>query len=250
MFNLHLKRQRLGEKNKEHLWLFFDIGETLLSESNFHTARDNGLYSILKTRKIDLTKAMYDAAHRRAILSRPGGEASRIRAIAREVLGNSEYYQAVEEYYEKVGNPLVKLFENDPNKMFRPYPEVRNVLDELSGRHSLAVIANQHRNVRKHLETTWELAKYFKFMILSEEVGFKKPDREIFLLALDRARIEPSDAWMIGDRVDTDVGPSRTLGMKAVRVLHDSEVSIIPSETEEEVPDFQFKDLNPLLSLF
>ena len=151
---------------------------------------------------------------------------------------------------KRIGNPLVKIFENDPNKMFRPYPEVKNVLEELAGRYSLAVIANQHRNVRKHLETTWELAKYFQFMILSEEVGFKKPDREIFLLALDKARIEPSEAWMIGDRVDTDVGPSRSLGMKAVRVLHDSEVSIIPSETEEEVPDFQFKDLNPLLSLF
>ncbi len=232
------------------MWLFFDIGETLLSESNFHAARNDGLFAVLKTRKLDLTRTTYDAACRRAILSRPGGEASRIRAIAREILGNSEYYHAVEEYYEKVGNSLVKVFENDPNKMFRPYPEVRSVLEELSGRHSLAVIANQHRNVRKHLETTWQLAKYFKFMILSEEVGFKKPDREIFLLALDKARIEPNDAWMIGDRVDTDVGPSRTLGMKAARILHDSEVSIIPSETEAEIPDFQFKDLNPLLSLF
>jgi HAD superfamily hydrolase (TIGR01549 family) len=232
------------------LWLFFDIGETLLSESNFHAARNEGLYTILKMRKPDLTKILYDSARRRAILSRPGGEASRIRAIVREVLGNSEYYHAVEEYYEKVGNSLVKIFENDPNKMFKPYPEVRKVLKDLSGRHSLGVIANQHRNVRKHLETTWELAKYFKFMILSEEVGFKKPDREIFMLALDKARTEPSDAWMIGDRVDTDIGPSRTLGMKAVRILHDSEVSIIPSQTEEEVPDFQFKDLNPLLSLF
>jgi len=194
---------------------------------------------------------MYDQAHRRAILSRPGGEASRVRAITRQVLGDSEYYQAVEEYYEKVGNLLVKVFEKDPNKMFRPYPEVKSVLQDLSSRHSLGVIANQHRNVREHLEKTWGLAKFFKFMILSEEVGFKKPDREIFLLALDKARIEdPSEAWMIGDRADTDVGPSRSLGMKAVRVLHDSETSIIPSETDIEVPDFQFKDLNPLTSLF
>ncbi len=194
---------------------------------------------------------MYDAAHRRAILSRPGGEASRVRAIAKEVLGPSEYYQAVQEYHEKVGNSLVEAFEKDPNKMFRPYPEASRVLSELSLRHNLGVIANQHRKVRQHLEKTWDLAKYFKFMILSEEVGFKKPDREIFLLALDKARIDdPSEAWMIGDRVDTDVGPSRSLGMKAVRVLHDSETSIIPSASEVEIPDFQFKDLNPLTSLF
>ncbi len=233
------------------MWLFFDIGETLLSEKSFHAARNDGLYLILKARKKGLSRQLYDAAHRRAILSRPGGEASRVRAIAREVLGASEYYQAVEEYYDKVGNSLVTVFEKNPNKMFRPYPEVQRVLSDLSRRHSLAVIANQHRNVRQHLEKTWGLAKYFKFMILSEEVGFKKPDREIFLLAMDKARVDdPSEAWMIGDRVDTDVGPSRSLGMKAVRILHDSETSIIPSRSEVEVPDFQFKDLTPLMSLF
>ena len=87
-------------------------------------------------------------------------------------------------------------------------------------------------------------------MILSEEVGFKKPDREIFLLALDKARVEPSEACMVGDRVDTDVGPSRMLGMKSVRILHDSEVSIIPPSSDIEIPDFQFRDLRPLLNLF
>jgi HAD superfamily hydrolase (TIGR01549 family) len=232
------------------LWLFFDIGETLLSEANFHNARNEGLFSILSERRKDLTREQYDEAHRRAILSRPGGEASRVRAIAREVVGASEYYQAVQEYYEKVGNSLVKQFEINPNNMFHPYPEVRKVLDYLSKRMPLGVIANQHRNVRKHLEKTWGLASYFRFMILSEEVGFKKPDREIFLLALDKARIEPSEAWMIGDRLDTDIGPSRALGLKAIRVLHDSEVSIIPPESDYETPDFQFRDLKPLMNLF
>jgi len=243
-----LKKDKIDRKS---LWLFFDIGETLLSEKSFHSARNDGLFEILRARKKGLSRGMYDTAHRRAILTRPGGEASRVRAIAREVLGPLDYYQAVEEYYKKVGNSLVEVFEKDPNKMFRPYPEVNRVLAQLSQRHNLAVIANQHRNVRKHLEKTWGLGKYFKFMILSEEVGFKKPDREIFLLALDKARVEdPSETWMIGDRVDTDVGPSRALGMKAVRVLHDSETAIIPSVADIEVPDFQFKDLTPLASLF
>jgi FMN phosphatase YigB (HAD superfamily) len=233
------------------LWLFFDIGETLLSEKSFHTARNDGLFQILKARKKGLTRSEFDTAYRRAILSRPGGEASRVRAIAREVVGPAEYYQAVQEYYEKIGNSLVKIFEKDPNKMFRPYPEASRVLAALASRHSLAVIANQHRSVREHMEKTWGLAKFFKFMILSEEVGFRKPDREIFLLALDKARVDdPSETWMIGDRVDTDVGPSRSLGMKAVRVLHDSETSIIPSMSEVEIPNFQFKDLTPLTNLF
>ncbi len=87
-------------------------------------------------------------------------------------------------------------------------------------------------------------------MILSEEVGFRKPDREIFLLALDRARAEPQDAWMVGDRLDADVAPAKSLGMKTVRVLHDSEVSIIPANGDDELPDYEFKDLRPLKNLF
>ena len=94
------------------------------------------------------------------------------------------------------------------------------------------------------------MGKYFKFMILSEEVGYKKPDIEIFQLALDKARIEAADAWMIGDRLDTDVVPARSLGMKTIRVLHDSEFSIVFAEEESERPDFQFKDLRPLMNLF
>lgn len=232
------------------MWLFFDIGETLLSEKDFHSARDEGLYSVLKSLRSDLTRQEYALAHKRAILSRPSGESSRVRAIAREVLGPQEYYKGVKEYHASIGSEIVRSFQRNPNLMFHPYPEVRGVLEALSKRHSLGIIANQHRNVRGYMEDTWRLAGFFKFMILSEEVGFKKPDQEIFLLALDKARVEPSEACMIGDRVDTDVGPSKMLGMKAVRILHDSEVSIIPPASDEEIPDFQFRDLRPLLNLF
>jgi len=190
-------------------------------------------------------------ARRLAILSGPGGESSRIRAIAKEVLiSEDEFYDAARDYREKFGVDLAKRIELNPNSMFRPYPEVRKVLEYLSKKHSLGVIANQHRNVRKHLEKTWDLSRFFKFMILSEEVGYKKPDTEIFQLALDKARIEPSDAWMIGDRLDTDVAPAKSLGMNTIRVLHDSEFSIISADGEDTRPDFQFKDMKPLLNLF
>jgi FMN phosphatase YigB (HAD superfamily) len=232
------------------LWLFFDIGETLLSEKNFHSARNDGLFEVLKSHRNDLTRSAYDEAHKHAILSRPGGESSRVRAIAREILGPSDFYKAVSEYQQKVGGPLIKQFESNPTSLFQLYPEVTEVLQHLTKKHSLGIIANQHRNVRSYLDKTWGLAAFFNFMILSEEVGFNKPDREMFLLALDKARVDPSEAWMIGDRVDTDIGPSRLLGMKSIRVLHDSEMSIIPPDSEYEIPDFQFRDLRPLLEFF
>ncbi len=38
--------------------------------------------------------------------------------------------------------------------------------------------------------------------------------------------------------------------MKSIRILHDSEMAIIPPSSEFEEPDYQFKDLMPLLDLF
>lgn len=248
LLNVCLKRQR--SKLLQILWLFFDIGETLLSEKDFHTARNDALFTLLKSHKEDLTRPAFNEAHTRAILTRPGGESSRVRAIAKEILGPNEFYKVVSEYQEKIGGPLIKQFEARPTSLFHPYPEVKEVLSYLSNKHSLGIIANQHRKVRAHMDKTWGLSSFFKFMILSEEVGFNKPDREMFKLALDKARVDPSEAWMVGDRVDTDIGPARALGMKAIRVLHDSEMSIIKPKSEYELPDFQFNDLRPLLDLF
>jgi FMN phosphatase YigB (HAD superfamily) len=87
-------------------------------------------------------------------------------------------------------------------------------------------------------------------MIISEQAGLKKPNPGTFQLALNKARKGPWEAWMVGDRADINIGPSRSLGMRAIRVIHDSEASIIPPNSDLEVPDYQFADLNPLTGIF
>jgi HAD superfamily hydrolase (TIGR01549 family) len=238
----------------ETLWLFFDVGETLVSESVFHSQRNDALYFLLRRERATLTREEYEHGRRLAILSRPGGESSRVRAIIRAILGSKNEPRNLalaREYYETKGNSLIEEFEKDPNSIFQPYPEVFRVLSYLRSRHHrLGIIANQHRRVRKHLVDSWHFDRYFEHMLLSDEVGYSKPDPEIFLLALDKAGVLPSEACMIGDRVDNDIAPAKELGMKTIRVLHDSEMSIISPLSEEEKPDYQFRDLLPLTNLF
>jgi len=51
--------------------------------------------------------------------------------------------------------------------------------------------------------------------LISEAVGVTKSDPEIYRRALALARVEPSRALMIGDRLDLDVAAPQSLGMKA-----------------------------------
>ena len=60
------------------------------------------------------------------------------------------------------------------------------------------------------------LHKYFDFTIFSSSVGFRKPGRRIFDLALKRAGVSPSEAIFIGDRFDADIAGAKNAGMTSI----------------------------------
>ena len=57
----------------------------------------------------------------------------------------------------------------------------------------------------------------FEFIIATSEYMFRKPDRRIFELALEKAGLEPEDVWYIGDDYECDVVGARTAGLFPVR---------------------------------
>ena len=60
------------------------------------------------------------------------------------------------------------------------------------------------------------LSKYFGQVIISEEAGFTKPEKEIFLKAMEAAESEPHESIMIGDDLNADVMGALSAGMQAV----------------------------------
>lgn len=64
------------------------------------------------------------------------------------------------------------------------------------------------------------LLDYFETIILSTEVGYRKPDVQIFQHALDSMKLsDPADAWYVGDLYGKDVIGSRNAGL--IPVLFD-----------------------------
>ena len=113
--------------------------------------------------------------------------------------------------------------------------------------YKLGVIANQAPGTKERLDA-WGLGKYFEVIAASAELGFSKPDPEIFRRALDMAGCMPEQALMVGDRLDNDIRPAKELGMRTVRIRKGIASYAEPS-CEEETPDKTIGELCELLKL-
>ena len=76
-----------------------------------------------------------------------------------------------------------------------------------------------------------------------------KPDIRIFEYALDKANCTPQDACMIGDRLDNDILPAKSLGMKTVWIKQGFGALQKPLSKSEE-PDHTINNLAELLKIF
>jgi putative hydrolase of the HAD superfamily len=86
---------------------------------------------------------------------------------------------------------------------------------------TLAVVSNTMRSpgstLRKVL-AAHGLLDIFAHLTFSDEVGVRKPAKEIFLLTLERLGAAPSEAVHVGDDDVLDVAGARGAGLRAIQV--------------------------------
>jgi FMN phosphatase YigB (HAD superfamily) len=96
------------------------------------------------------------------------------------------------------------------------YDGAADLLRYLARDHRLVLIANQSQPIDGRL-AAYGIARHFHQVLYSCEVGVDKPDPAIFRLAM--APSAPgSEFWMVGDRIDNDIVPAKTLGWKTIRI--------------------------------
>jgi putative hydrolase of the HAD superfamily len=61
----------------------------------------------------------------------------------------------------------------------------------------------------------------FDTTIFSCQVGYMKPEREIFQLAVDAVDVPVAKAWFVGDGSDDELSAAVSMGMTAVLVAND-----------------------------
>ena len=168
-------------------WIFFDLGATLVDESDVYKSRCEFATRQLNIEPAEFMNMIYEQAK---ISPTP------IRTAAKA------YGVTLPEW----DNSLEKLYKSAPD-----------VLSALHGKYKLGIIANQSLGTQERIDN-WGIGKYFDVVMASAEAGCAKPDLKIFTAALNKAGCAPADAVMIGDRLDNDIIPAKKLGMKTVWV--------------------------------
>jgi len=99
----------------------------------------------------------------------------------------------------------------------RAFPEMIDLVCGLKARHGLkvAVVSNEGREVTADRIERFKLAEFVDFFIVSSYVHFRKPDEDIFRIALDIAQAEPARTVYIEDR-QMFVEVAASLGLRAI----------------------------------
>jgi 2-haloacid dehalogenase len=79
-----------------------------------------------------------------------------------------------------------------------------DILSQLHGRYRLAIISNGIGEAQRSRLLAGGIDHYFDALVISDEVGYWKPDKEIFDEALKRLNINPSEALFVGDSLNDD----------------------------------------------
>ncbi len=101
---------------------------------------------------------------------------------------------------------------------FKVYDDTLSTLQELKKR---GLIIGLVSNVVKDMEPTYTelgIQPYLDFKVTSSEVGCDKPQPEIFMAALEKAKVKPEESIFVGDQYHLDIVGARGVGIKAVLI--------------------------------
>ena len=102
----------------------------------------------------------------------------------------------------------------------RLFPAVSETIAELSAIFRLGIISNAEGAYQREKIGVLGIARHFQTVVISGEVGYRKPDPRIFHYALDVFGVRADEALFVGDRLDVDIAGAKAAGMKAVWFNH------------------------------
>ncbi|MFI5273783.1 MAG: HAD family hydrolase [Ktedonobacterales bacterium] len=196
--------------------VFFDIGDTLVDESEFARFRHEAIFRSFIKRGIAITEEHYHAELNNLSMQARMSLFDQLRWLAERNGGDTLLAMAVfRDYIETVAPEA-------PHR-FCPFPDARATLTRLRrAGYRLGIIANQPTWIRARMRA-WGLLECFErqAVIISDEVAVSKPCPEIFRFALQQAGVAPGDAVMVGNDYTHDMLPARALGMHTSWVERD-----------------------------
>lgn len=154
-------------------------------------------------------------------------------------------------------NPKDERIQKAVNEFFKDYLKslelrqcTRSIVETISANHQLGLISNftYAPVIHAGLERLG-ISQFFKTILISEEIGWRKPSQKIFGEALKRLEVKANETVYVGDSPLEDMKGAKTAGMKTIFVP--SQFYSLESLAESmQKPDLIVKDICDLCDRF
>lgn len=133
---------------------------------------------------------------------------------------------------------LLNSYIQDFNQFCVAFTGVDTVIHSLfEAGFSLGLISNGKTPFQENNFQALGLNRYFSSVIISEAVGLRKPQAEIFQLACQQMNVQPEQCVMVGDNEIADIQGAKNLGMQTI--LFDSEQKMLFTQADHRVQNFE-----------
>jgi putative hydrolase of the HAD superfamily len=180
--------------------IFWDVGGVLLTNAWDHTERDAAL------QRFHLDAKEFQDRHETVISSFERGQIT-----LDEYLDRTVFYRA---------RPFTKdAFRDSMFSLTQPFPKVLEFAQALSGsgKYFMGTINNESRELNNYRIEKFGLRKIFRLFVSSCYVGLRKPERDIYRLALETTQIPAEECCFIDDRAANLESPAQ-MGMHTIEM--------------------------------
>lgn len=217
--------QKVKTKYSGKNWVFFDIGNVIFYDLPLLAGIWRHFYLTLKEAGWQASFEQVLEYREQILLSHPPEDNPRRLIASQQAAGIPE------EVRRKAVDDWHHLYLGANHTL----PWIAPVIEQLRGSYRLGIIANQPGLALDELEKH-DIKHLFDHIIISDLVGYHKPDVRIFEEALRQTGADPKTSIMVGDRIDNDIRPAKSLGMRTVWLDQDFRaMAYVPKDEYERL---------------
>jgi FMN phosphatase YigB (HAD superfamily) len=149
-------------------------------------------------------------------------------------------------YESELINALEKIEDSYVNTFFKLCDHVLEILAILRSRYKLALVSNCSLGTDKIIQSLG-LDKFFHCIILSYQVGVRKPDKRMYIEALRCLELEARECVFVADEI-SDLEGAKEVGLKTILVLQGDNLYTEAKDLNFK-PDFKIERISDVISL-
>ncbi len=226
--------------------VLFDLDNTLYNYERVHKKALKKVFNVLKKE----IKISFKEFFRLYKISKA--------EIHRELAGTASshnrvlYFQRLIEKTHNTVEPLMilKLYDSywdnflDNIRLNKGVLKTLKILKEKGIKTAIVSDLTTHIQLRKMAKLG--ITPYIDFLVTSEEAGSEKPNNVMFLLALNKLNVLPSDAVMVGDNPINDVEGANSVGLDTI-LLADKSSDKFNFNEDYQKPNFKITEIPEIL---